>query len=42
VHEYFTQWTMLRDGDRTLLEQALEKVGRNQELERLRKLLGPR
>ena len=26
VHEYFTQWTMLRDGDRTLLEQALEPV----------------
>jgi hypothetical protein len=42
VHEYFTQWTMLRDGDRTLLEQTLEKVGRTQELERLRKLLGPR
>jgi transposase len=42
VHEYFTQWTMLRDGDRTLLEQALERVGRTQEVERLRKLLGPR
>jgi hypothetical protein len=33
---------MLRDGDRTLLEQALERVGRTQEVERLRKLLGPR
>jgi transposase len=42
VHEYFTQWTMLRDGDRTLLEQALEKVGRRPAIERLRKLLGPR
>lgn len=42
VHEYFTQWTMLRDGDRTLLEQVLEKVGRQAELDRLRKLLTPR
>jgi transposase len=42
VHEYFTQWTMLRDGDRTLLEQVLEKVGRGPEIAQLRKLLGPR
>lgn len=42
VHEYFTQWTMLREGDRTLLEQTLDKLGRTQELERLRKLLTPR
>jgi transposase len=42
VHEYFTQWTMLRDGDRTLLEQVLEKIGRQAELDRLRKLLTPR
>jgi transposase len=42
VHEYFTQWTMLRDGDRTLLEQALERIGRAAEIERLRKLTGQR
>jgi transposase len=42
VHEYFTQWTMLRDGDRTLLEQALDKLGRKAEIDRLHKLLGPR
>lgn len=42
VHEYFTQWTMLRDGDRTLLEQVLTKVDRQAELAQLRKLLTPR
>jgi transposase len=42
VHEYFTQWTMLRDGDRTLLEQALDRIGRAAEIERLRKLTGQR
>jgi transposase len=39
VHEYFTQWTMLRDGDRTLLESVLEKSGRDMELAQLRRLL---
>jgi len=42
VHECFPQWTMLRDGDRTLLEQALQKVGRTAEIERLHKLMAPR
>ena len=42
VHEYFTQWTMLRDGDQTLLESALEKSGREMELTQLRRLLNRR
>jgi transposase len=42
VHEYFTQWTMLRDGDRTLLEQTLQKVGRQGAIGQLHKLMGPR
>jgi transposase len=42
VHEYFTQWTMLRDGDRTLLEQTLDKLGRDVELAQLQRLLRPR
>jgi transposase len=42
VHEYFTQWTMLRDGDRTLLESALDKLGRSTEIARLRQLTGQR
>jgi transposase len=42
VHEYFTQWTMLRDGDRTLLESALDRLGRNVEIARLRQLTGQR
>ena len=42
VHEYFTQWTMLREGDRTLLEQALDKLGRTDEIARLRQLTGQR
>ena len=39
VHEYFTQWTMLREGDRTLLESVLDKSGREMELAQLRRLL---
>lgn len=42
VHEYFTQWTMLRDGDRTLLESVLEKSEREVELTQLRRLLNRR
>jgi transposase len=42
VHEYFTQWTMLREGDRTLLEQALDRLGRTAEIARLRQLTGQR
>ncbi len=39
VHEYFTQWTMLREGDRSLLETVLERSGREQELTQLRRML---
>lgn len=39
VHEYFTQWTLMRDGGKSLLEQALEKIGRPAALERLHQLL---
>ena len=42
VHEYFTQWTLLRDGGKTLLEQALERIERPAAVERLHQLLGPR
>ena len=42
VHEYFTQWTMLREEGRTLLERALEQLGRSREIERLRHLTGDR
>jgi transposase len=42
VHEYFTQWTMMREGDKTLLERALERTGRTKEIDRLHKLLAPR
>lgn len=42
VHEYFTQWTLLRDDGKTLLEQALERVGRPAAIERLHQMLGPR
>jgi transposase len=38
VHEYFTQWIILSDGDHTLLESALERVGRNTEIDQLRRL----
>jgi len=38
VHEYFTQWTMLREGDRSLLDAVLERAGREVELTRLRGL----
>jgi transposase len=42
VHEYFTQWTVQRSDEPTLLAQTLEKVGRPEALARLRKLLGER
>ncbi|MFD2364916.1 transposase [Pseudoduganella sp. GCM10020061] len=40
VHEYFTQWTMGRDGDRTLLERAMELAGQQELIPRLRTRLG--
>ncbi len=42
VHEYFTQWTLVRDGERTLLERTLDKLGRDAELVQLHRLLQPR
>ena len=42
VHEYFTQWTMLRNGGRSLLEQTLETLGRDVELAQLHRLMRPR
>jgi hypothetical protein len=33
---------MLRNGDKTLLEQALERLGRSAEIARLRQLTGQR
>lgn len=38
VHEFFLQSTMLGKDDRTLLESALNKLGRKQEVTRLRQL----
>jgi transposase len=42
VHEYFTQWTTARGGHATLLEQALRQLGREEQIERLKGLIGPR
>jgi transposase len=41
VHEYFTQWTMRRDGAVTLLEETLDRLGREVELAQLHRLLRP-
>lgn len=42
VHEYFTQWTMGRNGEQSLLELALEKAGRPDAVARLKELLNRR
>ena len=42
VHEYFTQWTMAREGEKSLLELALEKAGRPDAVARLKELLSRR
>ncbi len=39
VHEYFTQWTVAREGERSLLELALEKAGRTKSVARLKELM---
>lgn len=39
VHEYFTQWNMLHEGDQTLLENVLHRIGREPELLRLHQLI---
>ena len=40
VHEYFTQWTLARGDERSLLERALEQVGRPAAITQMRKRLG--
>jgi transposase len=40
VHEYFTQWTMMRGEEPNLLERALEEIDRPATLEKMRKRLG--
>lgn len=40
VHEYFSQWTMQRNGDVTLLEAVLNRLGCEDEAARLRQLTG--
>jgi transposase len=40
VHEYFTQWTMAREDQRSLLERALEQIGRPAAIEQLHKRMG--
>jgi transposase len=39
VHEYYTQWTAAPQGEKPLLELALEKIGRTALADRLRELL---
>jgi transposase len=40
VHEYFTQWTLVRGDEHSLLERALEQVGRPAAIAQLRKRIG--
>ena len=42
VHEYFTQWTTAQGGRSSLLERALQELGQEGQLEKLRALMGPR
>ena len=42
VHEYFTQWTSAQGGRSSLLERALQELGKDGQLEKLRTLMGPR
>ena len=42
VHEYFTQWTLTRGGEQSLLERALEQIGRPAAIEQMRKRIGER
>lgn len=41
VHEYFTQWTMAKNGDTTLLEQVMELAGQPEFIPKLHARLGP-
>jgi transposase len=40
VHEYFTQWTLARGDEQSLLERALEQISRPGMIEKLRKRTG--
>lgn len=40
VHEYFTQWTLRRGEESSLLERALEQIDRPETLEKMRKRVG--
>ena len=40
VHEYFTQWTLVRGDEPSLLERALNQVGRPAMIEQMRKRTG--
>lgn len=41
VHEYFTQWTTAQGGRSSLLERALQELGKEEQLEKLRALMVP-
>lgn len=41
VHEYFTQWTTAQGGRSSLLERALQELGQEDQLEKLRALMAP-
>jgi transposase len=42
VHEYFTQWTLMRGDERNLLERTLEQMGLTAAIEQLHKRVGER
>jgi transposase len=41
VHEYYSQWTLNRGAQPSLLEVALQQLGHTAALQRLRELHGP-
>jgi transposase len=42
VHEYFTQWTLTRGAQPSLLGRALEQLGKPEAVEQMRKRIGER
>jgi transposase len=40
VHEYFTQWTLARGDEHSLLERALEQLGLAAAIEQMHKKIG--
>lgn len=42
VHEYFTQWTLMRGDERSLLERALEQMGKGATIAQLQQRVGER